>query len=123
MVKKLLGLELPLIAGREGIIFLEDGSKAQTFIKKIHEAKYSNGVLYVTFSSVHSLYMAEIDVIERPLRPIEKQLIREGEEVSSKEGGKELIESIIEITESGIGVRTKTGIFCGKVKLAEKMPE
>lgn len=122
MVKKLLGIELPLVAGSEAHIYMEDGGKYRTFPRKISEVRYSSNVLYVTFATTHSVYTSPIKIITGPQKPIEGQVIREGSEVWNSEGGREYIDGIIEIREDGIGVRTKTGIFKGKVKLESYKP-
>lgn len=123
MIKQLLGIELPLVAGRQAIIYLKSGDRARTFPKKINEIKYESGQLLVTFTTTHSLYQSPIKVLEDPERPVEGQVIREGSEVWNTAGGREHIEGIVDVTEEGIGVRTKTGIFNGKVKLADYKPE
>ncbi len=123
MVKQLRGVQLPLIAGRDAVIFLENGAKARTYPKKINEVRYNRGFLYVTFTTTHSIYMAPIKVIEGPQNPVEEQLIKEGSEVWNSEGGKEYIDGIVDIKDTGIGVRTRTGIFNGKIKLEQYKPE
>ncbi len=122
MVKQLTGLQLPIIPGGEAIIYLADGSKARTYPKKINDIFYDKEQLWITFTTLNSVYTGVVDVINPSKELYNGQLIKRGATVVSSEGGRETIDDIVWVKKDGIQVRTKTGIFNGKISLRGTKP-
>ena len=121
-IKELKGLCLPIFPGREAIIYLADGSIAQTFPRNINNVIYNKGYLWVDFNTTNSRYRGYLIVDEPTDEMFDEQIIRQGELVNTTDGDLEVVKDIIDIREDGIYIRTQKGYYKGLIKLRESRP-
>lgn len=115
MIKKLKNLRLPLEKDKEVIIFLQDGTKARTYPKRIDEVSIEEGQILVTFTTRNSVY--QVSFVSKDKEP---QVIKPGELIYIQiEDGymTETIEEIIYISKEKIQIRTESGIYEGYINI------
>jgi hypothetical protein len=108
-VKTALGIQLPVIAGEQAVITLENGQQAVTSVKSINAVSYNQGYIFITIETKNSLYQ-NIPVQVNPDKDFfDGQIIKSGENVTTGFGTSICVSSIIEVNSKGIRVYDNKG--------------
>jgi hypothetical protein len=117
MTKTVKKIELPLVAGQPAVIVMENGDRCQTHPKKIDSVICMDGAVEVTFTTINSIYKGFV-LISSPVPTYRiGQSIKKGDKVISINNTEEIVDDIVDVTQDGITIRTKSGLFKGRIGL------
>jgi hypothetical protein len=115
IVRKIM---LPLVVDQKVRFIRDDGMECETTPRIIDGILCKEKGLEVTFTTDNSTYRGLVPMTSKVQEYILGQEFSRGKKVVNTYNEQEVIESVREVREDGILIRTKNGLFKGLVKLS-----